>query len=69
MNIKEQLIQEIDRIPEALLSEVLDFTLFIKNRYLDDEVSEVEALSIAESRLAYERGDYLTVDEFEASLE
>ncbi len=69
MNIKEQLIQEIDQIPEALLSELLDFTLFIKNRYLDEEVSEIEALSIAESRFAYERGDYMTVDEFESSLE
>jgi hypothetical protein len=69
MNIKEQLIQEIDRIPDALLSEVLDFTLFIKSRYVDEEVSEIEAVSIAESRLAYEEGDYMTVDEFESSLE
>lgn len=67
INLKEQLHQEIDRIPEPLLSQLLDFTLFIKARYVEDDISEEERSSIATSKSDYEAGDYLTLEEYEAS--
>ena len=39
MTIKEQLIQEVEAFPDALLSEALDFVLFLKTRYLDPEIT------------------------------
>lgn len=38
MTLREQLLQEIEQIPEPLLSQVLDFTLFIKHRHGGDSV-------------------------------
>ncbi|MBD2148994.1 hypothetical protein H6F44_02465 [Pseudanabaena sp. FACHB-1277] len=35
MNVKQTLIQEIDQTSEALLSEVLDFLLFIRAKHTD----------------------------------
>ncbi len=67
MNLKEQLLKEIDQIPEPLLSQLLDFTLFIKARYVEDDISEEERASIAASKLDYEAGDYMTLEEYEAS--
>ena len=59
MNLKEQLLKEIDQIPEHLLSQVLDFTLSIKARYVEDDISEEERATIAASKLDYEAGDYM----------
>ena len=42
MTIKEQLIQEVEAFPDALLSEALDFVLFLKTRYLDPEITTEE---------------------------
>lgn len=67
MNLKEQLIKEIDQIPEPLLSQLLDYALFIKARYMEDEITEEERATIAVSKLDYENGDYMTLDEYEAS--
>ena len=67
MNIKEQLIKEIDRIPEPLLSQILDYALFIKARYEEDDVTEEERTNIIAAKLDYEAGDYMTLDEYEAS--
>ncbi len=64
MNIKEQLIKEIDQIPEPLLSQLLDFALFIKARYVEDDISEEERATIAASKLDYEAGDYMTLEEY-----
>lgn len=33
MTVKEQLLQEIERLPEALLEQVLNFLLFVKQRF------------------------------------
>ena len=67
MNIKEQLIKEIDRIPEPLLSQLLDYALFIKARYAEDDITEEERANIAATKLDYEAGDYVTLEEYEAS--
>jgi hypothetical protein len=32
MTIKEQLLQEIEKVPEPLLQEVLDFIQFLQNK-------------------------------------
>ena len=67
ISLKEQLLEEIEQIPEPLLSQLLDFTLFIKKRYAEDDVSEEEQASIAAAKLAYGAGDYLTLEEYEAA--
>jgi len=60
-NIKEQLLQEIDKTPDSTLKEVLDFLLFIKSRELQQEQLEISLLS--EPSLAQ---DWLTPEEDEA---
>lgn len=35
MTIKEQLIQEIDQLPESILGQILAFVLFLKNRLFE----------------------------------
>lgn len=66
MSIKEQLIQEIEQTPEDLISELLDFLLFIKQRYnSEDEITEQEKINIAISLEDYQAGDYITLGEYE----
>jgi len=60
-NIKEQLLQEIEKTPDSTLKEVLDFLLFIKSRELQQEQVEISLLS--EPSLAQ---DWLTPEEDEA---
>jgi hypothetical protein len=60
-NIKEQLLQEIEKTPDSTLKEVLDFLLFIKSRELQQEQVEITLLS--EPSLAQ---DWLTPEEDEA---
>lgn len=60
-NIKEQLLQEIEKTPDSTLKEVLDFLLFIKSRELQQEQVEISLLS--EPSLAE---DWLTPEEDEA---
>ncbi len=67
MTIKEQLIQEVETFPDALLSEALDFVLFLKTRYLDTEITTEEQDTILASQSAYELGEYLTLEQYEAS--
>ena len=67
MTLKEQLIREIEQIPDTLLSELLDFLLFIKERHIEEDITEEEKANIISSKLAYQEGDYLTLDEYEAS--
>jgi hypothetical protein len=59
--IKQQLIHEIETIPESTLKEVLDFLLFIKARESQQEQLEISLLS--EPLLAE---DWLTPEEDEA---
>jgi hypothetical protein len=56
--IKQQLIHEIEMIPESTLKEVLDFLLFIKARESQQEQLEISILS--EPLLAE---DWLTPEE------
>ena len=63
--LKEQLLEEIEQIPEPLLSQLLDFALFIKARYLEPDISKEEQASIIASKAAYDAGDYLTLEEYE----
>ncbi|WPF88137.1 DUF2281 domain-containing protein [Cyanobacterium aponinum AL20118] len=66
MSIKEQLIQEIEQTPEHLISELLDFLLFIKQRYnCEDEITEQEKINIAISLQDYQAGDYISLEEYE----
>jgi hypothetical protein len=44
MTIKEQLLQEIDKTPEPLLQEVLDFLQFLQNKHRQDKL-EITLLS------------------------
>ncbi|HIK15363.1 MAG TPA: DUF2281 domain-containing protein [Leptolyngbyaceae cyanobacterium M33_DOE_097] len=60
-NIRDQLLQEIEKTPDSTLKEVLDFLLFIKSRELQQEQVEISLLS--EPSLAE---DWLTSEEDEA---
>ncbi|TYQ26144.1 DUF2281 domain-containing protein [Pseudanabaena sp. UWO311] len=64
MTIKEQLIQEVELFPDALLAEALDFVLFLKTRYIDTEITTEEQDTILASQTAYELGDYLTLEQY-----
>ncbi len=60
-NIKDELLQEIEKTPDSTLKEVLDFLLFIKFREFSQEQLEISLLS--EPSLAE---DWLTPEEDEA---
>jgi Protein of unknown function (DUF2281) len=49
MNNRDLIIQEIDKIPDALLQEVLDFMQFIRAKHQQDEL---ETMLLSESFLA-----------------
>jgi hypothetical protein len=57
MTSKEAVIQEIEKIPEHLLTEVLDFIQFLTIKYSKEEL---ETHLLSESALAK---DWLSVDE------
>lgn len=67
MTIKEKLIQEVENVSEALLAETLDFVLFLKSRYVEEEITTEEKENILSSQTAYLSGDYLTLDQYEAN--
>ena len=68
-NLKKQLREEIEQIPEPLLSQLLDFALFLKDKYAEDDTSQEEKDNIAAAKSAYNVGDYLTLEEYEATQE
>jgi hypothetical protein len=59
--IKDQLLVEIDKTPDSVLKEVLDFLLFVRAKKIQQEQLEVSLLS--EPALAE---DWLTPEEDEA---
>jgi hypothetical protein len=61
INVKEQLLKEIEKTSDSTLKEVLDFLMFIKSRELQQEQLEISLLS--EPSLAE---DWLTPEEDEA---
>lgn len=67
MTLKEQIIQEIEQIPDSLLSQLLDFLLFIKVRHTEEDLTDEERACIVASQAAYQEGDYLTLEEYEVS--
>ena len=68
MTIKEKLIQEVENISDSLLAETLDFVLFLKSRYAEEEeITSEEKENILSSQTAYLSGDYLTLDQYEAT--
>lgn len=60
INIKEQLLKEIDKSSDSTLKEVLDFLLFIKSR----EVQQQLEISLLSEPILAE--DWLTPEEDEA---
>ena len=54
MTLKEQLIREIEQIPDQILSELLDFLLFIKERHIEEDITEEEKANIISSQVAYQ---------------
>ncbi|MGD0489448.1 MAG: DUF2281 domain-containing protein [Syntrophorhabdales bacterium] len=60
MNTKEVLINEIEEVPEPLLSEVLDFVHFLKAKILREKL---DIAIMSESSLGK---DWLTPEEDEA---
>lgn len=69
MTLKEQLIQEIEQIPDDLLSKLLDYLICLKEGQIDEEeeITEEEKDMIAASQVAYDLGDYISLDEYEES--
>ena len=67
MTLKQQLLQEIEQIPEPLLPQLLDFLLFIKERHSEEDITEQEQANIIAAQNAYQAGDYLTLEEYEAT--
>jgi hypothetical protein len=61
MTIKEQLLQEIEQAPDPLVSQLLDFLLFIKERHIEEEITEEEQANIIASLKDYQEGNYLTL--------
>jgi hypothetical protein len=66
MSLKEQLLQEIEQAPDPLVSQLLDFLLFIKKRHIEEEITEKEQANIIASLKDYQAGNYLTLEEYEA---
>ncbi|MBE9009670.1 DUF2281 domain-containing protein [Pseudanabaenaceae cyanobacterium LEGE 13415] len=60
MQAKEQLLHEIDEIPDFLLEEILDFVQFLKSKHLQNKL-EISVMS--ESALAK---DWLRPEDDEA---
>jgi Protein of unknown function (DUF2281) len=56
---KEQLIQEIEQIPDFLVEEVLDFARYLKSKHLQERL---EVTRLSEAALA----DWLNPEEEEA---
>ena len=66
MTLKEQLLQEIEQAPAPLILQLLDFLLFIKERHVEEEITETEKVNIIASLKDYQEGNYLTLEEYEA---
>lgn len=58
MTIKEQITQELEKLPEPVLQEILDFVQFLQTKYQQNKMLEITIMS--ESSLAK---DWLTPEE------
>jgi hypothetical protein len=58
MNSKQQIIEEIEYIPDPLLNEIIDFIQFLKQKHLSEtklelgEINTLETALLSESSLA-----------------
>ncbi|MBD1211255.1 DUF2281 domain-containing protein [Dolichospermum sp. UHCC 0684] len=50
MTIKEQITQELEKLPEPVLQEILDFVQFLQTKYQQNKMLEITIMS--ESSLA-----------------
>ena len=69
MNSKQQIIAEIESIPEPLLKEIIDFIQFLKQKHLSQEKLDMEEINKLETALLSESSlakDWLTKEEDEA---
>ena len=69
MNFKEQIIEEIEYIPEPLLNEIIDFIQFLKQKHLSHNQLEIEEINPLETALLSESSltqDWQTKEEDEA---
>ena len=64
MNSKQQIIEEIEQIPEPLLNEIVDFIQFLKQKHLSQNKLEMESTNSLETALLYEKREVL-LDELE----
>ncbi|MEB3248338.1 MAG: DUF2281 domain-containing protein [Merismopediaceae bacterium] len=67
MTLKEQLLQEIEQAPDALVPQLLDFFLFLKERHSETEITKEEEANILGSLQDYQAGHYLTLEEKDSS--
>lgn len=52
MTVKEQLIQELDRVPEPILKEVLEFVLALKAKHPVESETESQTSDVWKAYLA-----------------
>jgi Protein of unknown function (DUF2281) len=45
MTIKEQITQELEKLPEPLLQEILDFVQFLQTKYQQHNILEITLMS------------------------
>jgi len=57
MTTKEKLIQKVENVSESLLAETLDFVLFLKSRYVEEEIITEEQENILSSQTIYLSSD------------
>ena len=63
MTLKQQLIQEIEKILEPLVSQLLDYVMFLQKRYSEEDITKEEEMNILQSLKDYEAGDYVILEE------
>ncbi len=67
MNSKDKLLQVIDQSSDYIIEELLNFALSLSEQYDSEELTEEEKKMIMEAEQAYQSGDYITLEEYEAA--
>lgn len=58
------LIEEIKKLPTEKVTEVFDFVEFLRDREGGVEDDPSVQAQVQEARVAYQSGDYMTIDEY-----
>ncbi|MEA5553801.1 DUF2281 domain-containing protein [Anabaena cylindrica UHCC 0172] len=45
MTVKEQIAQELEKLPEPVLQEILDFVRFLQNKHQQNKMLEITIMS------------------------